>query len=157
MTIASHVDLERFMGDWFVHGYTPTVLDREAYNPVESYALLQDGTIATTYRFNSGALDGPPKVYNPRAKVFDNVTNAEWRMRFFGIINSPYLIVFVSEDYEETIVAHPNRELAWIMTRSSSISETAYAALREKLVERDFDLSKLVRASHSPSVPRSLE
>ncbi len=122
MPIADSVDLNRFMGDWYVHGYTPTALDRDAYNPVESYALNSDGTIATTYRFNQGAFDGPVKVYHPKAKVFDPLTNAEWRMRFFGIITSPYLILYVSADYQETVIGHPDRDLAWIMAREPEIA-----------------------------------
>ena len=150
MAIASSVDLERFMGDWYVHGYTPTFLDRNAFNPVESYQLNADGTIATTYRFNRDTLNGPEKTYTPKATVFDRQTNAEWRMRFFGLITSPYLIVFVSDDYEETIVAHPNREMAWIMSRDPKIAQTRYDALYAKLVERNFDLNNFVRAQHNP-------
>jgi len=155
MAIAPHVDLPRFMGDWYVHGYTPTALDRNAFNPVESYALNPDGTIATTYRFNQAAFGGPEKVYHPKAKVVDQISNAEWRMRFFGVITFPYLIVYVSDDYRETIVAHPNRELAWIMTRSPVIDEARYLELRSQLVARNFDLSTLVRAQHQPAASQS--
>jgi apolipoprotein D and lipocalin family protein len=149
MAIASHVDLPRFMGDWYVHGYTPTALDPNAFNPVETYTLDLDGTIATTYRFNKGGFDGPVKTYHPRARVFDRTSNAEWRMLFFGIINSPYLILHVSDDYQETVVAHPNRKLAWIMTRTSPITDARYAALKGVLEARNFELSKLIRAQHA--------
>ena len=148
MALAPHVDLERFMGTWYVHGYTPTAIDPEAYNPTETYELRDDGTILTTYRFNAGAFDGPAKDYHPKGRIFDETSNAEWRMRFFGIITSPYLILYVNDDYTRTVIGHPDRELAWIMTRSPTIDEATYTALRKELVQRNFDLSKLQRAAH---------
>lgn len=151
MALAPDVDLPRFMGTWFVHGYTPTAIDRQAYNPTETYALAPDGTIRTTYRFNAGALDGPEKTYHPRGRVFDPADNAEWRMTFFRVITSPFLILYVNEDYTATVIGHPDRRMAWIMTRSPSVDEKTYAALRAQLEQRDFDLAALVRATHAPA------
>ena len=34
------VDLERFMGDWFVIANIPTFIERKAYNAIESYELV---------------------------------------------------------------------------------------------------------------------
>jgi apolipoprotein D and lipocalin family protein len=48
----SYVDLERFMGDWYVVASIPAFIEKGAHNAVESYALNSDGTIATTFRFN---------------------------------------------------------------------------------------------------------
>ena len=33
------VDLERFMGDWYVIASIPTFIEKDAYNAVESYRL----------------------------------------------------------------------------------------------------------------------
>ena len=60
--LAEYVDLERFMGKWYVQGYTPTALDRNAWNPTESYELLEDGRIQTTYQFRKGGEAGKLKT-----------------------------------------------------------------------------------------------
>ena len=148
MEIATYVDLERFMGVWFVQGYTPTPLDRNAFGPTEEYELRADGKIQTTYRFRADDVQGEEKVYRPVATVFDTETNAEWRMRFFGVVNTPYLILFVNDDYTETVIGHPDRDLAWIMTRRAEVDEERYAALLTELTKRDFDLSSFNRAVH---------
>ena len=41
---AAHVDLGRFMGDWYVIANIPTP-GRGAHNAVESYRLEDDGTL----------------------------------------------------------------------------------------------------------------
>ena len=48
------VDLQRFMGDWYVIGNIPTRPERNAFNAVESYTLQADGTIATRFRYREG-------------------------------------------------------------------------------------------------------
>jgi len=53
-----YVDLQRFMGDWYVIANIPTFLEKNAYNPIESYALDTDGSIATTFSFNADSLEG---------------------------------------------------------------------------------------------------
>lgn len=148
MEIAPFVDLDRFMGLWYVHGYTPTPLDPNAFKPTEEYELMDDGRIQTTYRFRADHPYGQEKVFRPVARVFDTATNAEWRMRFFGVVNTPYLILFVNEDYTETVIGHPDRDLAWIMTRDAEIDEDRYRALVSELTDRNFDMSEFKRAEH---------
>ena len=46
-----HVDIPRFMGDWYVIACIPTFIEKGAYNAVESYRLDPDGTIAD-YKFD---------------------------------------------------------------------------------------------------------
>ena len=49
------VDLERFMGDWYVIASIPTFLERGAHNAVERYRLDDDGSIETVFRNLPGA------------------------------------------------------------------------------------------------------
>ena len=39
-----HVDLARFMGDWYVIANIPTFVEKGAHNAVESYKMNPDGT-----------------------------------------------------------------------------------------------------------------
>lgn len=146
--LAKHIDLHRFMGKWYVHGHTPTFMDRSAYNATETYELAADGKIATTYQYNKGSANGKLKTYKPVGKIHNTETNAEWRMRFFRVINAPYYILHVDSDYLYTVVGHPGKEMAWIMSRSTEIKETKYLELMEELTQRGYELSKFRRIPH---------
>src|SRR6187401_2290500 len=122
ITTAPKVELERFMGPWYVIGNIPTSIEREAFNPVESYELDADGTIATTFSFREGSLDGPLKTYCPRGFVLDTRSNAVWGMRFVWPIKADYRNVYVSENYEHTIVGREKRDYLWIMARTPQIA-----------------------------------
>lgn len=145
---AASVDLDRFMGPWFVVGYTPILVDKEAHNAVEHYHHAGDGKIRTTYQFRKGGFDGKLKTYTPVGTVKDTTTNAEWRMQFIWPFKAPYIILYVSDDYSETIIAHPNRKYAWIMQRDPEINEAAYAAMLERLEAVGYDPSVVQSVPH---------
>ena len=69
MPVVDAVDLNRFMGDWYVIANIPTFIETDAYNPVETYRLNADGTVATTFAFNKGEFSGERKEYNPKGFV----------------------------------------------------------------------------------------
>ena len=100
-----HVDIGRFMGDWYVIANIPTFVERGAHNAVETYALNDDGTIATTFTFRKDGFDGKLKEYNPKGFVLDTETNALWGMRFIWPIKADYRIVWLDDDYTQTVIA----------------------------------------------------
>ena len=63
------LELERFMGDWYVIASIPTPFEKGVYNGIESYRLAPDGTVETTFTFNKGGFGGPRKVYRARGFV----------------------------------------------------------------------------------------
>jgi apolipoprotein D and lipocalin family protein len=143
--IDRHVDLKKFMGDWYVIAHIPTFIETQAYNAVESYQLDPDGTIATTFKFNKGSLDGPLKTYNPRGFVYNRETNAEWRMQFVWPFKAAFLITSLADDYQTTIIGVPDRKYVWIMARTKTISPETYAEMVKKLENSGHDISKLRR------------
>jgi apolipoprotein D and lipocalin family protein len=128
---AHSIDLPRFMGDWYVIANIPTFIEKEAYNAVERYRLEPSGRIATTFTFNNGAFDGPPKKYEPTGFVRDR-SNAVWAMQFVWPIKAQYLIAYVDETYSHTIVARDKRDHVWVMARTPHIEP----AIRAQLIER---------------------
>lgn len=141
--LSRHIDLKKFMGDWYVIGNIPTFIETEAYNAKESYELAEDGTIPTTFTFNKGGFDGPLKTYHPKGFVHNEETNTEWRMQFIWPFKADYLITYLSPDYQTTIVGVPSRKYAWIMARTKTIPDETYDELVAELERQGHDISKL--------------
>jgi apolipoprotein D and lipocalin family protein len=139
------VDLERFMGDWYVIANIPTFIERDAYNAVESYRLDDDGTIATTFTFRKGGFDGPEKRYTPRGFVRDTESNAEWGMQFIWPIKGDYRIIYLDEDYSVTIIGRNKRDYVWLMARSPTMLEDAYRGAVQRIAEAGYDTSLIRR------------
>lgn len=136
---AGRVDLPRFMGTWYVLGYTPLWVDRGAHNAIEHYHLADAGRIETTYQFRQGSPAGPLKTLQPVGRVHDADTRAEWRMQFVWPFEADYVILELSPDYQRTIIAHPNRKYAWIMARTPEIAERHYEGMLDRLEAEGFD------------------
>lgn len=141
----SQVDLESFMGAWYVAGYTPILVDGKAHNATEHYYLKPDGRIQTTYQYRKGGFDGPLKTFRPTGFVHNKETNSEWRMQFVWPFKAAYLILHYDETLGETIIGHPKRKYAWIMLRKPEHDEATYERLLNKLVELGYDRDLIQR------------
>ncbi len=138
-----YVDLERFMGDWYVIANIPTFVEKGAHNAVESYRLDDDGTIATTFTFRKDAFDGPKKTYNPRGFVRDTESNAVWGMQFVWPFKSDYRIIHLTEDYSVTVIGRNKRDYVWLMARTPTLEQELYDEAVAVIAEAGYDTSEL--------------
>ena len=138
-----YVDLERFMGDWYVIANIPTFLEKGAHNAVETYELNDDGTIATTFVFRKDTFDGKRKEHNPTGFVTDTTSNAVWGMQFIWPIKADYRIVYLTEDYSQTVIARNKRDYVWVMARTPGISQADYDAIVSMIDDMGYDVEKL--------------
>ena len=140
-----YVDLERFMGKWYVIASIPTLLEKDIFNAVETYQLMEDGTIATTFTFRKNGFDGPKKEYHPRGFVRDKKTNAVWGMQFIWPIKADYRIIYLDSDYNHTIIGRQKRDFLWLMSRQSEISDSSYQKMVETIEDAGYDTRSLIR------------
>ena len=145
----AHVDLDRFMGDWFVVACIPTFIEQDAFNAIESYTRTGDRRIDTTFSFNKGAFDGPLKTYNPVGYVSDDPSNAIWGMQFIWPVKADYRVMYLSDDYTQTVIGRNKRDYVWIMARTPTVTDTAYSDLVELIAAQGYDTSKLRRVPHA--------
>ncbi len=145
MPTVETVELDRFMGPWYVIANIPTFIETGAHNAVEKYTLNKDGSIATEFTFRDGGFDGEEKRYTPTGYVVNSATNAEWRMQFLWPFKSEFLISYLDPDYAVTIIARTKRDYVWIMARSPAISEDEYNKAVEFLRINGYDTRLIQR------------
>jgi len=135
------VDLKRFMGDWYVIANIPTFIEEGAHNAVESYQLNKDGSIATTFTFREGSFDGEVKTYRPTGFIVDTQSNAIWDMQFIWPFKADYRVVYLNDDYSQTVIGRVKRDYVWIMARTPSIPQQDYQQLLKQLALQGYDTS----------------
>jgi len=140
-----HVDLERFMGDWYVIANIPTWVEKGAHNAVESYELMPDGRIKTTFTFRQDGFDGKEKKYEPTGFVEDTDSNAVWGMQFVWPFKGDYRIVYLNDDYSQTVIGRNKRDYVWVMARRPQIPEEDLQQIVQLLDEQGYDTTKLQR------------
>lgn len=139
-----HVDLPRFMGDWYVIAHIPSRTERRAHNAIENYALASDGSIATTFRYRN-APGGPLRILRPKGTVVPDTGNAVWGMQFAWPIRAEYVVSYLAPDYQQTIIGRSARDYAWIMARTPSLPEARYAELLQQLADLGYSPDRVRR------------
>ncbi|MGE0387483.1 MAG: lipocalin family protein [Gammaproteobacteria bacterium] len=146
--IAPRVDIDRFMGDWYVIAHIPTFLEKNAYSAVESYRRLPDGRIATTFRFREGGFEGPEKVYTPTGFVRPDTGNAVWGMQFVWPVKAEYVISWLKPDYSQVVIGRNKRDYVWVMARTARIPEDELALILAELGRQGYDTAAIRRVPH---------
>ena len=144
LQVVDDVDIDRFMGDWYVIANIPTSIEKGAHNAIESYRLDKDGSIATTFTFRDNGFDGELKTYTPRGFVSDE-SNAIWGMQFIWPIKADYRIIHLDETYSVTVIGRNKRDYLWIMARKPVIPEVDYVEILGMLESVGYDVAEIQR------------
>lgn len=147
----AHVDLPRYMGDWFVYSHIPYALEKGKVGTLDRYALRPDGKIDNIFLFRKGSLDAPLQSWNGIAWVTDKTTNAEWRVQFVWPLRVPYLIIDLDKDYQWSVIGYPNRKLAWVLSRQPTLDPETYTGILKRLAAQGYDTSLLKLVPQLPA------
>jgi apolipoprotein D and lipocalin family protein len=140
-----HVDLDRFMGDWYVQGIIPWFVERNNVGTMDIYKMRPDGRIDITYVFHKKTLDAPQQTMHAVGTVFNKETNAEWRVQFIWPFKAPFLVIYLDDEYQTTAIGHPGRDLLWIMSRTSVLEEATYQKILQSVAAQGYDISRVER------------
>lgn len=157
MRAVTNVDIDRFMGDWYVIANIPTFVERNAINPIENYQRDEDGNIATTFTFEK---DGRQKTMTMTAFVNEAPDNGIWDMQFVWPFRADYRIIYLDADYQTTIIGRNKRDYLWIMSREPRLEAAKLYQLLDLAVELGYEREKIQLTSwqQSPtSVPVTTE
>lgn len=139
------LDIQKFMGDWYVVGVIPNFIEKGATNGLESYRLDEGGNVRITYTLQK---NGKQKKMNAKGFI-QNEENTIWKVQFFWPIKFPYYVIDLDENYQYTVIGVPNRKYVWIMSRDSDIPQETYASILDRLEQKGYERSKIIKMEHN--------
>lgn len=138
------VNIQKYMGPWYVIASIPTVLEQKAHNASERYTWnVKHQCIDIDFTYNKDHFEGDLVQIKQRAFVQNSKSNAEWKTQAYHTLKLPYVIMELAHDYSYAVVGVPNREHVWILSRESSMDEDLYNSLKGKIRTQGFDTSLL--------------
>jgi apolipoprotein D and lipocalin family protein len=143
--VVSRMELESFLGSWYVVALMPTPFEKGAANGIETYSLDAKGDIRVEYVFYKGGPSGKRTVMHQKGWVVDKATNTEWKVQPLWPFKMPYLIIDLAEDYRYAVIGTDNYKYVWIMSRTPTISDQDYAGILGRLGARGYDVGKVQR------------
>ncbi len=140
----ARVDLERFMGAWYVIANIPYWPERGKVASRDEYRLRDDGRIENVYVFRPD-FASPVRRWSGVSRVLPGSHGAHWRVRFVWPFEADLLILEVAEDYSWALLGHPRRRYAWIFGREPSMDSVEYQRLRARFAAHGYDPERILR------------
>jgi apolipoprotein D and lipocalin family protein len=150
LTTTAKLDLERYMGRWWVIANIPYFAEKGKVATADIYTLREDGRIDNVYAYRK-AFDKPEKTTEAIASVVPGTDNAQWVIAFFGgLVKADLLVLDVVPDYSWALIGHPKRKMAWIFAREQAMDDAQYQALRARFKDFGYDPAQLQRVPQFP-------
>jgi apolipoprotein D and lipocalin family protein len=139
---AGTIDLDRFLGEWYVIASVPTILDHQPYNGVEVYERADRG-IQVTYTFNSSSPTGDLKTVNARAMIDNPGINTHWTFYYTWPIAEDYRVLYLEPDYSVAVFGKTDRTKARILARERQIDRALYSDIILHLQDLGYNVGKI--------------
>lgn len=144
-----NLDLQRFMGKWYVIAGRFTPLEKGAHNAIEIYTYQPElKRIDIDFKFNRGSLDGTPVSIAQKGWVHNQENRSHWKISPFWPLKLDYLVLAVADDYSWTAIGVPNQSYLWIMARSPEFSAEEMNTVMQVLAKREYSVDDMVQVKH---------
>ena len=140
-----HVDMDRYLGRWYVIANIPYFLEKGKVATYDTYARKPDGTLVNNFTFRKGGFDAPETTWHGSARVVNNLTNAEWKVRFLWPFTSTYLVLELDPDYRWAVVGTPGRGLLWVLSRDRQLPAVTYTAILDRIRAQGYDPAQITK------------
>ena len=148
---ASRIELAQMTGRWYEVARTPNQLQRGCEAGTSDWTRSTDG-FAVVQACHKGAPDGPVSQWRARARVADPVTNAVFKMSFFGgLISKEYRVLDHRPDQGWLILATDDGHYLWLMSHKPTLPAPIRAQALARIKQLGFDVGRL----EFPLPPRS--
>lgn len=145
-----HIDLKEFMGTWYVQAGRFTPFEKDVHNSIERYSWNEKKeVIEIDFTYRKGGVDGELVKMPQTGRVYNQETNAHWKVSPFWPLQFDFLVIAIGEDQEWTAIGVPGRQYLWIMTRSPQVSRQQLDSMIQNISEKGYPTDSLTYVPHS--------
>lgn len=143
---ASYVDVEKYIGKWYVISSLPQFFTRNCKGQTADYQVINQKTISV---LNTCLKAKGKSTIRGKAVVVNQQTNAELVVTFNNFftrlfrVKGDYNIIKIDPDYQYVIVGSEDRKSLWIMSRTTEMPEDIYEEYVEEARIQQFPIDKL--------------
>lgn len=158
------LDLESYAGAWYQVAWIPNRFQRQcATDTMALYRSRPDGNVDVLNRCrrSDGAIEQAQGVARPagvRAGAVVRPARLEVSflpsyLRWLPVGWGRYWVIQHPPDGRYAVVSEPSREYLWVLSRTPELSPADDSAIRSRLREQGFDLSRVQSHPHSNPLP----
>jgi apolipoprotein D and lipocalin family protein len=149
VTTVSEFELDRYLGTWYEVARLDHRFERGMSDVTANYSMRDDGGVSVVNRGFEESKDEWTSA-NGKAYFVGDSNVGELKVSFFGPFYGGYNIIELDkDDYQYSLVAGPDRDYLWILSRSAELDPEVMSALVEKAKSLGFPTDELIYVDHS--------
>lgn len=143
VSVIDNFDINRYLGQWYEIARLDHSFERGLVRVKAEYQLREDGGISV---INSGfnQSSGEHKTAIGKAFFTGASNRGSLKVSFFGPFYGGYNIIELDSDYQYAMIAGPNRDYLWILSRTPTLPEPTLNNLVCKAKQLGFATETLI-------------
>nr|WP_205742535.1 lipocalin family protein [Halomonas borealis] len=141
--VVDDFDAERYLGRWYEVARLDHSFEEGLDCVTADYSQRDDGRIRVTNRGIDLAA-GEADIAEGKAYPIGEPGQGRLKVSFFGPFYAGYNILALGDDYDWALVAGPDRDYLWILSRTPELPASTYQALVERAAALDFPVDELI-------------
>lgn len=144
-SMVDKLDIQKYLGTWYEIARYDHRFERGLVGVTANYSLRPDGKIKVVNSGYRNTLEGEFSQAEGKAKIPDPINEpGKLKVSFFWIFYGDYFVLELDPDYQWVIIGSSTDKYLWILSRKPQMEDALYQELRSRLVERNYDVSKLI-------------
>ena len=141
-------ELDRYLGTWYEVARLDHRFERGLTNVTATYSLRDDGGVTVV---NKGTDAASGKVKEAQGKAYFTGASdvGQLKVSFFGPFYGGYNVIALDkEDYGYSLVAGPNRDYLWLLSRTPDLAQATRDELVALAASLGFATDELIYVQH---------
>lgn len=145
-TVVKELDVQKYLGTWYEIARYDHRFERGLVGVTAMYSLRDDGTIKVVNSGYKNSLNGKFSQAVGKAKIPDPINfPAKLKVSFFLFFYGDYYVMELDKEYQWAVIGSSSDQYLWILSRKPQMEEKLYIELRNKIQQRGYDVSKLMK------------
>ena len=140
---APHIELTKIVGRWYEVARLPNMTQRGCQAGTSDWTRNGEG-FSVVQACHKGAPDGPLSEWKAKARVADPVSNAKFRMSFFGgLISQEYWVLDQRSDEGWLILSTHDGKYLWLMSQKPTLPAAVRTEALARIKQLGFNVDRL--------------
>ena len=147
-----YVELNRYVGQWYEIASFPKRFQKGCVATTATYRLKNKDAVEVVNECRRNTFTGSKRLAWGTATIADAKTNAKLKVSFYWPFKADYWIIDLDKDYKYAVVATPDRDSLWILSRTPQLEESTYNEILKRAQAQHFDISRLQKTPQMEAV-----
>lgn len=141
--IVDNFQLSRYLGTWYEIARLDHSFERGLDHVTANYSLRDDGGVKVVNRgYNVKKQQWQESI--GKAYFIGSPQQASLKVSFFGPFYGGYNVIDLDDEYQHALIAGPNRDYLWILSRTPTIDTQTQQRLVAVAQHYGFPVDKLI-------------